>query len=314
MLQARSTLRPVARLVGCSRANSTLAQTLHAQDPSRPALIAPQQQVEWTYGDVSNRVGRLAGNLKRLGYGTGDVIATDLPSCAENLLLQLAASHLGAAVLTLKGPDAFAKLKDEVPARGVVAESGDSFLAASTFAAPAITVAPATGKITLSDLYEQRCGRPNPFGGDAALGYYGSAKPITQSAALAAGASAKQKLDMKEDDVVLVSITLNHLFGIGSAVSAALQSGAAIVLPDASGVTGCGSPSQRAEATRNYLASLDCTLFFADTHTLKALKAIAPADVKSLRGGVCKVGSGTTFLEETDEYCGVTLATIGKKK
>merc|ERR1719408_648195 len=131
--------------------------------------------------------------------------------------------------------------------------------------------------------------------------------------ALSAGAAAKDKLSMTENDVVLVSITLNHLFGIGSAVSSSLLSGATIVLPDASGVTGCGSPSQRAEATLNYLDSLKCSLLFADTHTLKALKAAGQADLKSLRGGVCKVGSGTDFLEEMEEYAGTSLFTMGKK-
>merc|ERR1711963_1040298 len=101
-------------------------------------------------------------------------------------------------------------------------------------------------------------------------------------------------------------------FGIGSAVSAALQSGATIVLPDASGVVGCGQPSQRAAATLTYLESLRCTLLYADTHTLKALKDLEPAGLTNLRGGICKVGSGTTFLEASSELAGVPLLTMGK--
>lgn len=301
-------------MVTCSsRANSSLATVMHAQDPESIALLAPRQNIEWTYGDLSNRVGRLAGNLSRLGYRNGDVIATDLASCAENLLLQLAASHIGIAVVTLKGPEVCQKLRAELPVRGAVAENADSFLMSQSvpFTAPTVTVA--RGKMTLCDMYEQRCGRPVAFQGDAPLGYYGSASPVLNSTILSTGAAAQQQLGMKDTDVVLVSITLNHLFGIGSAVSAALQSGAAIVLPDASGVTGCGSPTQRAEATIDYLDSLKCSLLFADTHTLKALKEAGPRELKHLRGGVCKVGSGSDFLPQTDEYAGVTLAVMGKK-
>merc|ERR1712039_716356 len=129
---------------------------------------------------------------------------------------------------------------------------------------------------------------------------------------MVAGSAAREKLDITDKDVVLVSITLNHLFGIGSAVSAALQSGAAIVLPDASGVVGCGNPSQRAQKTLEYLDVLGCTLLYADTHTHKALVEAGPGQLKSLRGGICKIGSGTTFLESTAELSGVQLLHIGK--
>jgi len=306
------TARQVA--VGGKRAKSTLATLVHDQNAGNLALLAPRQGIEWSYGDLSNRVGRLAGKLKQMGYGPGGAIASDLTSTAENLLLQLAASHLGAAVLTVKNAEAFDTLSKSVPVHGAVAESAHSFLLSSSFTAPPVCVEPAPGVASLADMYEQRCGRPPPFQADGPLGFYGSASPTTQSAALAAGASAKHKLAMTEKDIILVSVTLNHLFGIGSGVSSALLSGAAIVLPDASGVTGCGSPSQRAEATQNDLAHLNCTLLLADTHTLKALKVAGSPELKSLRGGICKVGSGTDFLEETDEYAGVTLATIGKKK
>jgi len=300
-------------VVSGRRANSTLATLVHDQDAGNLALLAPRQGIEWSYGDLSNRVGRLAGKLKQMGYGPGAVIASDLTSTADNLLLQLAASHLGAAVLTLKNSEAFDTLSKSVPVHGAVAEKASSFLLSNSFTAPPVCVEPAPGAAILADMYEQRSGRPLPIQGDGPLGFYGSASPTMQSAALAAGATTKQKLAMTEKDIVFVSITLNHLFGVGSGVSSALLSGAAIVLPDASGVKGWASPSQRAEATQNYLASLNCTLLLADTHTLKALKTAGSPELKSLRGGICKVGSGTDFLDETDEYAGVTLATIGKK-
>ena len=93
-----------------------------------------------------------------------------------------------------------------------------------------------------------------------------------------------------------MSITLCHGFGLGSACSSALLRGAAIVLPAVGGIRGCGVPSQRAEATLDVLVSQNCSLLFADTHTLKALAACigdAVPTALALRGGVVKIGSGT---------------------
>jgi hypothetical protein len=126
--------------------------------------------------------------------------------------------------------------------------------------------------------------------------------------------------NMNTDDRVCVSITLYHAFGIGSACSAALQSGAAIVLPAVGGLQGCGVPSQRAKVTLDTLVSEKCTLLFADTHTLKALhderltEALQKANLSAhLRGGVCKTGSGVDILSETVTLAGVTLETLGKQ-
>ncbi|CAE7811960.1 cry [Symbiodinium sp. CCMP2456] len=140
------------------------------------------------------------------------------------------------------------------------------------------------------------------------------------------GTAAQQRLSITDVDRVLVSITLCHAFGIGSAVASAWLSGAAVVLPGASGIRGCGSPSQRAEATLAALASQRCSLLFADVHTLKALPDPGDKDLAALRGGVCKVGSGADFLEDVKEakigpsgelkplqYAGVPLIALGKR-
>jgi len=125
-------------------------------------------------------------------------------------------------------------------------------------------------------------------------------------------------LQMGPSDRVCVSITLYHAFGIGSACSAALMSGAAIVLPAVGGLQGCGVPSQRARVTLQTLAAEKCSLLFADTHTLKALhddslrEDLEAADLATLRGGVCKTGSGAMILPETVALKGTELLTCGK--
>lgn len=299
---------------GCAQSCgvATLAGALHERaggsGRGRLALAAPAQGVEWSYGDLSARVQNLASTLSATGYTAGDVVATDLASCAENLVLQLAASHMGLAVLSLKDSSGLEKFGGELRVRGAFATGADSFLKDAKLSLP----------LLLADTAMQSGGAGNADGAapavdeSAALGYYSSTSPVTNAAALTAGSSAQAKLNIGEKDVVLVSITLNHVFGIGSAVSSALLSGAAVVLPDASGVVGCGSPSQRAAKTLEYLDALGCTLLFADTHTHKSLVAQDPVQLRSLRGGVCKVGSGTAFLEGTVDLFGVTLATMGK--
>jgi len=250
-----------------------------------------------------------------MGYAPGDVVATDLASCAENLLLQLAASNLGLSVLTLKDDKGMGKLGADLRVRGAVMTGPGSFLAEASLPLPSLFVEDAPAGVRLladASTFGEEISVPAADDGSVPLGYYSSASPTTNAMAIEAGASSRGKLAMTEQDVVLVSITLNHVFGIGSAVSAALLSGAAVVLPDASGVVGCGSPSQRAAKTLEYLDALGCTLLYADTHTLKALVEVAPTSLKSLRGGICKVGSGVTFLEGTTELSGVPLFTMGK--
>jgi hypothetical protein len=124
--------------------------------------------------------------------------------------------------------------------------------------------------------------------------YYTSTTPCTNQQALEQGEEAAWELSL---DVVCVSVTLCHAFDIGSAVSSTWTRGAAVALPAVCGIKGCGVPSERAAATLEGLEREKSTLLFVDTHTLKALPD-QPHDLV-LRGGVRKIGGGSTFLEET---------------
>ena len=61
--------------------------------------------------------------------------------------------------------------------------------------------------------------------------------------------------------------------GIGSAVTSAVMSGAAVVLPAVGGIKGCGDPKQRAGVTVEVLHETQSTLLFADTHIIKQMPA-----------------------------------------
>mmetsp|Transcript_14220 Transcript_14220/g.42754 ORF Transcript_14220/g.42754 Transcript_14220/m.42754 type:complete len:338 (+) Transcript_14220:78-1091(+) len=311
------------------RAASSLASVVHghaAAAPTSLALAAPQEGVSWTYRELSERAARVAGQLARLGYGHGDVLVMDLPNSTENLLLQVACSHLGVAAATAKDAGALAALCEAARVRGAVTQAAPG--AGGVLAEASLPLAPVAVEDVVSPGSPDA---PLPTMAAAedglALGYWNSTKPLTNGEALATmGAAAVQRLAMGPEDRVLVSITLCHAFGIGSAAGSALLAGAAVVLPGASGTRGCGSPGQRAQVTLEVLASQRCTLLFADVHTLKALPPPGQAELSALRGGACKVGSGADFLEAVREaklgpegelrpleYAGVPLVAVGKK-
>lgn len=318
------------------RPASSLASLVHRQAAvaaDTVALAAPKQNISWTYGELSQRAARVSAALAHLGYSSGDVLATDLPNSADNLLLQVAASHLGVAVATVKDAAALTALGEVASVRGAVSHSAAAtgVLTGAGLPLPAVIVNELDGTlaaVTSDAPADAPIPAALPADDGLALGYWSSTTPLTNGEALTQmGADAKSQLNMGPNDKVLVSITLCHAFGIASAVGSSLLAGATIVLPGASGIRGCGSPSQRAQVTLEVLEAQRCSLLFADVHTLKALPDPGSADLNALRGGACKIGSGADFLHDVSEaklgpggemrpieYAGVRLTAVGKKK
>ncbi|CAE8681145.1 unnamed protein product [Polarella glacialis] len=317
----------------CASSLASLVSSHAAAAPDRLALAAPQQGLSWSFGELEDRAEHVAAALAARGYVRGHSLVTDLPNSAENLLLQVACSRLGVAVATAKDEAAVKELVSKRSLMGAVAhrpsssesEALPSLLVQCQLPLPPFLVEELDG--SLAAFQDGRCPDAVKVYDATPLGYWSSTTALTNGEAISVmGAAARDRLAMTAEDRVLVGITLCHAFGIGSAVGGAWLAGAAVVLPGASGIRGCGSPSQRAEATLACLASQRCTLLFADVHTLKALPLPGPGvDVSALRGGVCKVGSGSTFLEDVREaklgpenelrpleYAGVRLVAIGK--
>lgn len=322
---------------GGRRSASSLASLVSSRAKSTPdslALAAPMQGVEWSFAEMDDRASHLAAALTVQGYSRGQVVVSNLPNSAENLLLQVACSYLGVAVATVKDEAALEDLAKVANVQGSVVHLPPDTPTEPFLKHVSLPIQPQV----IEELDGSLCA---PFSrgssartsvhvpdGTEALGYWSSTKPLTNNEALdVMGAAAKSRLSITEKDRVLVSITLCHAFGIGSAVGGAWLGGAAVVLPGASGIRGCGSPSQRAEATLSALESQSCSLLFADVHTLKALPAPGSGGkLAALRGGVCKVGSGADFLEDVREakigpdgelrpleYAGVPILALGKK-
>lgn len=286
--------------------------------PNAPALISPQQNLLLTYSQLRDKSKGLSEGLRERGVDLGDAVATDLPNVAEGIMLHLACARLGAALATAKNAD----MLNSIPAvvRCVVTPEQDSWLSNQSLAAPPILAGGDEMNSMLDRVHEDDSSLDtddDEQASERALGYFNSSKPLTHGSALFLGQDMKRHFNMTQDERVCVSITLYHAFGIGSACSSALLSGAAIVLPSVGGLRGCGVPSQRAQVTLNTLVSEKCTLLFADTHTLKALhddsESLNTAELTSLRGGICKTGSGSDILEEMVDLAGVALSTLGKK-
>src|SRR6056297_1841934 len=108
----------------------SLAHVVRRALPDYTALLAPQQAVAWSYGELDLRCQQLASGLRELGVREQDVVVSAVPNVSENLLLQLALSHLGAAIATVKDEASLEQLRARHSLRGAVCKDAESFLAA----------------------------------------------------------------------------------------------------------------------------------------------------------------------------------------
>ena len=311
-MAGRAVIRTLAQAVDVAAFRSP--QNLALASPFQPGRFAAMD-----YRALRDATVRLAQGLTERfpdgAAGPGGVLVSDLPNVAENLLLQIACNRIGLGFATAKDAKVLDKLRaaEGVTVLGAVTADDDGFLAGAPLEAhigdeelnalldtdaPAVT----NDKIAAVDYGVTE---------DNAHAYFNSPTPLTNGAILEQGDDAGAVLAITEHDKICVSITLCHAFGIASACAGAFLAGAAVVLPAVGGIRGCGVPSQRAEATLETLAREQCTMLFADTHTLKALPE--PTTDLALKGGAVKIGSGSDFLYETREYAGVLLTTLGKK-
>ena len=282
--------------------------------PSRLALLSPFQTTHaeassLTYDQLARQSMALAGFLSAYGYEKSNILICDLPNVTENLVLQLACNRLGVHYSTAKNIEAMAKYPR---VKGAVTTQPTGFLAETNLPLPYLDAEFLQDLLYNGGLTD--FSNESHDAGDSLISthaFYGSpAQALTNYQALDLGEQAADTLKMTENDKVCISITLCHAFGMGSAVCSTLLRGATLVLPAVGGIQGCGVPSERAKATRQVLEEQDCTLLFADKHTLEALPPIADG-LPNLRGGICKVGSGSSFLYEAVTYAGVKLKTMG---
>ena len=115
----------------------TLSQWLvraASETPQAPAIVG--DGLSLSYGALAERVAALAGGLRALGLGAGDVVAVQLPNRAEYLVSYLAICAMGGVMTTLYMPYRAAEMESLLAHSGARAfigleETGD-FKAAQT--------------------------------------------------------------------------------------------------------------------------------------------------------------------------------------
>lgn len=307
---------------------------------SRPALLAPQQNISLTYSELAAKATSVSKILEGdYGVRPGDIVVTNLPNVAEGVVVQLALQRLGAACATVKNLERLRELETIVGAKvrtAVLAPESSTtsswlsdYFGSKVFRGETIDLcgtAPdnlqASSSSTSSDIGPDSAdfvaGEIPTSSKQQPVGFFNSSKPLLDGEITQLGDLAQNKLAIEQQDRVAIAITLYHQFS-HMMMHATFSAGACLILPAVGGLHGCGIPAERAKVTLDVLATEKCSLLAADTHTLTALNSdddaavarLGEADLSALRGGVCKVASGAEFLEETVELKGVKLATLG---
>mmetsp|Transcript_29864 Transcript_29864/g.65283 ORF Transcript_29864/g.65283 Transcript_29864/m.65283 type:complete len:307 (-) Transcript_29864:886-1806(-) len=305
----------------------TIAKLVHkfaTTYPKKGAIWSPTYNILYDFATVSRLTQQLAGSLSAFGYKPGDVIVSDIPNTHHNFLLQSACSHLGVAVATAKNEETLHDMIEKgVKVRGALAASSDSFLCGPDRKLLLPPIAAELGdnkdqhtEHLFGDMLQRAVDVPTRAHDDpdCPAGYFGSSNPLTCAEVARLGEDAANNLNITEQDISCVSVSLFHSFGIATGVASTLMAGGTVMLPAVGGIRGCGDPAQRAQVTRDALVHTNSTLLFGDSHTIKALEPLGVPEGLSLRSGLIKVASGTSFLDPTISYAGVTLRTMGKNK
>ena len=150
-------------------------------------------------------------------------MVSNLPNTENNLLLQIALSHLGAAVATVKDTAALEKLRARgFPVTGVLTPGGEALRGWGGWAVEPVTVEEDGGPLWDGML----AGAPTsvPAADDES-----SLAAVFQGAELRAaevvdlGEVTAAALDVQPADKMVVSVTLFHSFGIGMGVAGAMS-------------------------------------------------------------------------------------------
>lgn len=282
------------RILGLSKAairtNTTLAGTVSYRtlyhDGDKLALVCPHENVKLTYNQLWSKISELAGGFKQLGYQQGEIVVTEAKHSTANLLVQLAASHNGMRVLTVKNAEELERLAPEFGAalKGAALPTASSFLKDS----------PLFMKHLITDIKGKDEG--GVTNRDLDLAFYSSTTNITNRMLYLVGVGTAGLLDIKPDDQVCIGAPLSHWLGAGSCISAFVRN-ATVYIPDLS-----------------KFDAKESTLLITDKHDLDKWRGGSKAGTSKIRGGMVKVGSGNLVLNEKEDFSGASLHTIGDSK
>ena len=87
------------------------------QHPDQDCVVFGGQH--WTYAEVADQANALAAAFESLGFGQGQTLAIDLPSCPEWIVGFLAAARLGAQVVPIDPAASYTELRYQLRHAGV---------------------------------------------------------------------------------------------------------------------------------------------------------------------------------------------------
>lgn len=349
-------------------------------------LTSHHQQETLSFTDVFERSSALSSIMEdEMDLVEGDVLVMWLPNCVENILTQLAAAQIGVAIATVKDECGLRKCFDTWGSRckGVVVSIEDSHVAkdiavSAGAQAPTVVVHGAWGvkgkAHALGDLPREQqpevevdnnvaqgaeqvwdfhdCQNSGVWmmGGrgsrQSTMAFYNFSHGFSQEALQHMGQKAANSLDLTPDDVICLSVPLNHSFGMGFGFISALTTGASIVLPspipdakltlaalEASMTSAQLNSTCEENTIKNNIShkkNMSRNILFADSHLLKELESIInetsgvnsdsggkknddsnPNPNGLLQGAIVKVGSGDNISTTTNTFLGTNLIHVG---
>src|SRR6187397_1140312 len=226
---------------GASIASKTLLGLIQAIPADRTAVIAPEQNVRLTYGELRTQIQAVAEALAAAGVNRGDRIGMALPNGLPNIVTFLAASVAGTAAPLNPAykEDEFRFYLEDTNAR-VLLLPPDGLDAARAAAGdiPILTVdMDAAGTVSLRGVTARKpVAPPNPD--DVALilhtsGSTGRPKrvPLSHLNLSISADNVAHSYQLSSSDVSLCVMPLFHVHGLVASTLATLSTGGTVVVP-----------------------------------------------------------------------------------
>jgi acyl-CoA synthetase (AMP-forming)/AMP-acid ligase II len=226
---------------GASIASKTLPGLIQAIPADRTAVIAPEQNIRLTYGELRQQIQAVAEALAASGVSRGDRIGIALPNGLPNIVAFLAASLVGTAAPLNPAykEEEFRFYLEDTNAR-VLLLPPDGLDAARAAAGdiPILTVdMDAAGTVSLRGVTARKPFAP-PGSDDIALilhtsGSTGRPKrvPLSHGNLSISAGNVARSYGLSPSDVSLCVMPLFHVHGLVASTLATLSTGGTVVVP-----------------------------------------------------------------------------------